>query len=59
MRAKCYVSRGSEDSGHAKIGARANKGKEQEGAQCILVDRESFKIFNLHCFIKLKINFYC
>ena len=26
--AKCYVSRASEDSGRAKIGARAKKGKE-------------------------------
>ena len=31
MRAKCYVSRASEDSGRAKIGARAKKGKEQGG----------------------------
>ena len=31
VRAKCYVSRESEDSGRAKIGARAKKGKEGEG----------------------------
>ena len=31
VRAKCYVSRASEDSGRAKIGARAKKGKEQGG----------------------------
>ena len=29
MRAKSYVSRASEDSGRAKIGARAKKEKEQ------------------------------
>ena len=31
MRAKYYVSRASEDSGRAKIGARAKKEKEGEG----------------------------
>ena len=29
VRAECYVSRASEDSGRAKNGARAKKGKEQ------------------------------
>ena len=32
FQAKCYVSRASEDSGHAKIGARARMEKEQVGA---------------------------
>ena len=31
VRAKCYVSRASEDSSRAKIGARAKKGKERGG----------------------------
>ena len=31
VRAKCYVSRASEDSSRTKIGARAKKGKERGG----------------------------
>ena len=31
VQAKCYVSRASEDSGRAKIGARAKKEKERGG----------------------------
>ena len=31
VRAKCFVSRASEDSSRAKIGARAKKGKERGG----------------------------
>ena len=36
VRAKCYVSRASEDSSRAKIGARAKKGKERGGGEASL-----------------------
>ena len=35
VRAKCYVSRASDDSGRVKIGARGKKRKEQGGGGAV------------------------